>query len=772
MKQRNINLVGWLVALAATGIYLLTLDPSVSFWDCGEFIATSYKLQVGHPPGAPTYQLIAHCFTLLAGSNVQRVAWWSNALSALSGGLTAMFLFWTLLRLLAALSPAGTPRQRCLAALVGSACFTLCDTAWFSAVESEVYSLAMLFAAVLLWAMLRWAQEAEPRRQPRWLLLIALLLGLSVGVHQLCLLTLPALIVIYIVRIRRDRSRALALRHLVPLLFLFIIGLSTYAIIPLRANANPPINMGNPSNLQSFKTYINRDQYEKAPLLYGRCFNSPIVDYRDGKPVYAKEMDMLLPRMWKRSPHAEDYYTDWTGRHGHMVAVGDREYYKPSQLDNLIILGGYQVGYMYLRYLMWNFAGRYDDHQGFGNLQHGQFLTGIPPLDRQLVGSGRPLPPSLHNAGHNRYFLLPLLLGIVGLFSHRRRHKAGFRAVMTLFLMGSLMLSLYLNHPLYEPRERDYAYILSFYAFALWIGVGAHTLLSRPVKGTEPTPLRRTVRTALLLALPLLMAFQNWDDHNRSHNFVPRDSAANLLNSCPQDAILFTSGDNDTFPLWYMQQVEALRTDVQVVNLSLLGSTDYAARYFAHSDSDDWQQMGPYGRFQLLVDQHSEQPLMFSRYARDAQRDRLGHRLQPCGIAYRLDAPFDPNPILALQWHDVQRTYLNETSRSFLTQYWEAVLAAADSLIANAEQPTARRLLDQATAQVPLDLLQSLPLRYEAALRYHAAGDTQQSTQMLRSLRNDLAEQLDYYGNMSTVHQRMIPYTLQPLLTLDSALQP
>lgn len=760
MSHRAINLMGWAVALAATAVYVLTLEPTVSFWDCGEFIATSYGLQVGHPPGAPTYQIVAHCFTLLAGGDPARVAWWSNALSALCGGLTAMFLFWTLLRLV------GSTWQAVVASLVGTACYVLCDTAWFSAVESEVYAMAMLLASIIVWAMLRWAQADEACGAHRWLLLIALLLGLSVGVHQLCLLTVPTLIVIYIAHRRGHAARAVRLCHIPLMVGLFLLGLSTYAIIPIRAAAHPPINMGAPSNNAAFKAYVQRDQYEKAPLLYGRCFNSPVVDYRDGKPVYAKEMNMLLPRMWKHGAHAEEYYDDWTGHHGKMVTVAGKEYYKPSQLDNMIVLGGYQLGYMYLRYLMWNFSGRYDDRQGFGNLQHGQFITGLPVVDRLLVGSGRKLPPSMHNEGHNRYFMLPLLLGIVGLVSLRRRSRRSYWTVLTLFLMGGVVLSLYLNHPMYEPRERDYAYILSFYAFAVWIGVGAHAVLTRRPKGGDAGRLRLTARVALLAAVPLLMGWQNWDDHDRSGRYVARDMASNLLASCPQGALLFTAGDNDTFPLWYLQEVEGERRDVSVINLSLLGSTDYAERFFADFDSQEWRQLGPQGRLVLLLGAHADKPLMFSHYARDAQQQRLGDRLQARGIGFLLDGAFDAQTIRTLRWHEVRNVYLDETSRRFLTQYWDDVLVAAQGLVDSGEHKAARILLDHAASQVPTEVLHDTPLRHRVMSLYGAAGDGLMSKHIQQALSGEIQEQLEYYGRMSASHQRMIPYTLAPLLEI------
>ena len=836
------NLVGWAIAVLGTAVYMLTLEPTVSFWDCGEFIATSYGLQIGHPPGAPLYQLLAHCFMLLAGGDVSRLAFWSNALSAVAGGLTAMFLFWTLLRLLEAENGKrkaengkrktesevaengkrkteseelgyknGTRRfplsafrfpLHCfplVASLVGTLCYLFCDTAWFSAVESEVYSLSMLFSSVIVWSAVRWWQ-CDDRYGSRWLLLTAFLLGLSVGVHQLSLLTVPMLVLVYFFKRRSSASQRhsgesqrrfplSAFRFPLFALLFFAIGLSPYLILPIRAAANPPMNQGNPSTLANFRSYIGRDQYEKAPLLYGRCFNSPIVAYSEGKPVYAKEMDMLFPRMWKQHPNAELYYTDWTGRHGKMVDVAGREYYKPSFGDNMVIFVGYQLGYMYLRYLMWNFAGRYDDRQGFGNLQKGQFVTGIPIVDRLYVGTAAKRPPSLDNAGYNRYFLLPLLLGIVGIVASRRRNRKVYWMLMTLFLTSSLLLSVYLNHPVYEPRERDYAYILSFYAFALWIGFGAYAVFR---KTFERKWMRRYVKPLLVAATvgtPLLMAAQNWDDHDRSGRFTARDAAANLLDSCDEDAILFTVGDNDTFPLWYMQYVEGYRTDVQVVNISLLGSDDYCESTKRQLlwqgrdllEGDIWRQMGPYGRMMIIVDNNGgERPVYFSHYARNDRRVGFGNRLQLCGMAYRLSdtASADSVDIAAshrlmtssLRWHPIEDVYVDETSAGFLQQYWSNALLVAENLASKGEARKGLEVLDAVGSQLPLRLLNNPQLLFRASKAYARCGEGAKSAAMMDEARRMVAEQLEYYNTMSPRMQGYIPYTLAPLLAVRDSL--
>lgn len=828
LKLNIQNCLGWLTGIVATAIYLLTLEPSVSFWDCGEFIATSYGLEIGHPPGAPLYQLLAHCFMLLAGGNVAMLPVLSNALSALAGGATAMFLFWTLLHFLHN-SKFGI-RNSIVAAEVGTFCYVLCDTAWFSAVESEVYSLSMLFSSAIVWAMVRWSEEScysdfmvrvrhspalfchtkisstrftgactpSPRGEVltqigrgggRWLLLVSLLLGLSVGVHQLSLLTVPFIVLIYIFKRRRVSVGGWHKRLAMCLLF-FVLGITPYAIIPIRAAANPPINQGNPSTLQALKAYFSREQYEKAPLIYGRCFNSPIVAYKDGKPVYAKEMDMFFPRMWKSHANAELYYTDWCGRHGKMVEVDGRKYYKPSFGDNLVIFGGYQLGYMYLRYLMWNFSGRYNDRQGFGNLQKGQFITGIPPIDKLYVGTGARQPEAMPTAGNNRYFMLPLILGLIGLFAHRRRNKGGFWLVMTLFLMGGIILSIYLNHPMYEPRERDYAYVLSFYAFAIWIGIGAAVLLSKEFRRKRLGQVMRPLIVILVVGTPLLVGCQNWDDHDRSGRYIAHDAAANLLNSCDENAILFTIGDNDTFPLWYMQEVEGFRRDVQVVNISLLGGESYCEstkrQMFLQGrdllEGDEWRATGPYGRMRMIVNNNGgERPVYFSRYARRERGDAFAGRLQLCGMAYMLSDTLSVDSVdversyrlmtESLKWHNVEDVYIDEISNGFLMQYWNAALLTAENLAGSGDAAKGCEVLDATCAAIPAEVMKSPQLMYDLARVYGLCGATDKQSLWLARSRDTLAQLFAYYNIMSPTMQQYIPYTLAPLVDLADKLR-
>lgn len=574
--MKAINRCGWLLALAATTVYLLTLEPTVSFWDCGEFIATAYNLQVPHPPGAPLYQLIAHLFCLLAGNHTQWVAACCNALSAVATGLTVMFLYWTLERLIRRKEE--TLRIH-LGAVVGALCYLFCHTVWFSAVESEVYALAMLIAAVIVWAAWRWRDSVRhgDSYSSRWLLLIALLTGLGVCVHQITLLTLPMVAAVVAATLLRQHDR-LSWRHLwrmtlLATLFL-IIGLSPYLIVPIRAAGHPPLNFGNPDNMERFHAYLTRDTYEKAPL---------------------------YPRMWRQKD--KENAAVWSG--GDNGLKGNLRYYAT-----------YQLGYMYGRYLCDNFIARYNERRG-----------------------------------HAVYYILPMLLALAGLVAMSRR-RALFWSLLLLFFTAGPLLNFYLNHPCYEPRERDYAYVLSFYAVALWIGYGADSLLRWSRRRWQ----RGTV-AVLLMAAPLLMACGNWDDHDRSGRWVAHDAAMNLLNSCDEGALLFTFGDNDTFPLWYVQQVEGARPDVRCENVNLLG----------------------YRRFLELLDENRQtRPCYLTQYAYDALYDWFGNYLWLEGMTYRIAVTSGSGVDTAacirhfsndIHWHDTTGIFVEQIGRSFLEQY-------------------------------------------------------------------------------------------------------
>ena len=717
-------LVGWLLALCATGVYLLCLEPTVSFWDAGEFIAVSSLLQVGHPPGAPLYQLLAHLFSLFAGGNMMAVAPWCNALSAITAGLTVMFLYWTLLLLFPQQPSARVVTRTRVAALIGSLCYLFCDTAWFSAVESEVYSTAMLIAAMTLWCMLRWYRSSDRRQGQRWLLLIALLYGMGYCVHQLTLLTSPSLLLLFVFKAMEQKKKGhqLPLRtyltRVLPLcLLFFVIGLSPYLIIPIRAAAGTPINEGNPSTAQEFKVYLNRERYEKAPL---------------------------YPRMWRHHANDAFYNSTWNG--------GDT-----NLLGNLQFYGSYQLTYMYLRYLMWNFSGRYNDRQGYGSPQNGQFITGVPFLDRMLVGTAERPPDSLHTKGHNVYYMLPLLLGILGLIVLTDDKKI-FWVVLTLFLMGGIILSIYLNHPCYEPRERDYAYVLSFYAFCIFIGHGAgwlwHKATTLSQKGRRIPHSASLILLLLLLGVPILMACQNWDDHDRSGRYLAHDAGCNILNSCDSNqsgAVLFSYGDNDTFPLWYLQTVEKERLDIRVENIGLMG----------------WR------NFINLLDESIQvgRPVYFTHYAYNQFHQHFAGQFQLEGNAYRLTQPttdsvamepFYRHVMEGMGWKSLQGVYVDEVGCKFLEMYWRDIVLLANNLTATNSNEKAVAVLRKTIAEIPLTELQDVQLMLSIGQAFDNAHASQQAHQIYTYLAQILDQQLAYFHTLSPSRQRTMPYTLTP----------
>ena len=581
MKKTPFHSPSLLIFIFSLVVYLLTMDRSVSWWDCGEFIATGYGLQVGHPPGAPFYQLVSHCFMLLSFGNPMLVAPMSNFFSVLCAALTVMLLYKTILLLLQRSTFHLSPFTSHLSAAVGALCYLFCDTAWFSAVESEVYSMAMLFCALAVWLMLRWEQNGNNRL----LLVIALLLGLGVCVHLMTLLVAPFLLWIFIRNTRQKASvlsRPFTPSHSFPLLkiipfatLFFLLGLTPYAIIPIRAAANPPINEGNPATYEDFKKYFSRDQYAKAPL---------------------------YPRMWR--DRDADHWADWGGD-------------SPTLWGNVKYWFTYQFGYMYCRYLMYNFIGR-------ENLAY-------QPESRKF---------SILNFQFS-IFVLPFLLGLWGLWCHRRRRRGDFHAVLLLFLFGGIILNLYLNHPCYEPRERDYAYVLSFYAFAIWIGIGAARI-----------NLRRW-RWLLLLA-PLTLAVGNWSDHDRHDCHSVHDISMAHLQSCDHGAILFTYGDNDTFPLWYLKYVENQRPDMDVYNINVSGFRKV---------------------IQVMNDNAFRRPVYFSQFAYDRLKDFYPNGFRCEGFCWRLlptaEGIDDPEPLRrhvsdSIQWHITPGEYLPNVSKSFL----------------------------------------------------------------------------------------------------------
>ncbi|MDB2415588.1 DUF2723 domain-containing protein [bacterium] len=661
------NLFGWITFTIAFIVYYATIEPTVSFWDCGEYISTAYKLEVGHPPGAPFFQLIGRFFSLFA-TDTANIAFMINIMSALCSALTILFLFWSVSAFAKKIvSPEGdiTLANKIAilgSALVGGLTYTFSDSFWFSATEGEVYAMSSFFTAITFWAILKWESEADDKYSSRWIILIAYLIGLSIGVHLLNLLAIPAVIFIYFFKKHEVNKMALMKVFLLAVIvtgglqgfiipgivslagkfelffintaglpfntgtiiyFILIvsgivyglkyakknnkdilgislvsfaailIGYSTFFILVIRSNANTPIDENNPEDAVSLLSYLNREQYGDWPILNGQYYNAKIVDLKDGNPVYTKDEEKgeyvitndrkkskpvydskfsgFFPRMWSSSQasHAKAYQ-QWSGH--------KNTNRPPTFSQNLKYFFSYQIGHMYWRYFMWNFSGRQNDIQGHGEINKGNWLSGIPFIDNTIRGLGPQdiIPENMaNNKGRNIYFMLPFLLGLIGmLYQFNKNNKDAF-VVLLLFLFTGLAIVVYLNQYPFQPRERDYAYVGSFYAYSIWVGLGVLAVidfLSKKLSKLNSS----VIATALcVLLVPTLMAKENWDDHDRSDRYTARDVAANYLNSCAPNAIIFTNGDNDTFPLWYAQEVEGIRTDIRVVNLSLFNTDWY-----------------------------------------------------------------------------------------------------------------------------------------------------------------------------------------------------
>ena len=661
MQYKRLNtLLGWLSFIIATTVYAMTMERTGSWWDCGEFISCVYKLQVPHQPGAPLFIMIYKMFTLLSMGNPSMIAFWGNFTSALSSGATILFLFWTITAFAKKLVADKGEELNIVnsilvfgSAFVGSMAYTFSDTFWFSAVESEVYAMASLTVAITFWAIMKWEARADDPKSDRWLVLIALLIGLSVGVHLMNLLTIPA--VVFVIYFRKNEftwkgfliTLAIAIgvlgfvmEGIIPgtiramavmdrlfvndwgmsmgsgviffsilliavltagiiysirthnktlntaflcLIFCYI-GYACFLQVPIRAHANPPLNNNHPDDPYNFLEYLTRSQYgDGAPLLRGPYFTAQATRqdkqgslYKwDGKKyqvvgeklkeVYNDEDMIPFPRIWDnddRLGHVT-FYRNWLG-----LKADD----KPHYSDNLKFFFSYQLGYMYGRYFMWNFAGRQNDMQGDGGKLTGNWISGIPPLDNAMIGKPLEKPASVNkNLAYNRLFLLPFILGLFGLYYQYTVRKNDFLTLLIFFLFTGIAIIVYLNQTGLEPRERDYAYGGSFYTFCIWIGLSVFALADILKKYVKPLPAAGITFGICFLAAPVLMASQEWDDHDRSHRTTVRDIAADYLNSTEKNAILFTYGDNDTYPLWYAQEVEGIRPDVRIVNLSLLG---------------------------------------------------------------------------------------------------------------------------------------------------------------------------------------------------------
>ena len=550
--------MAWLTFAIAAVVYGLTVEPTASLWDCPEFIVCGYKLEVGHPPGAPFFMLVANFFSQLA-SNPSQVALMVNLLSALLSAGCILFLFLTITHLVRKLTLLFThhfslPQVITIEAcgLVGALAYTFSDTFWFSAVEAEVYAFSSFLTAMMFWLILKWEDEADSPRSDRWIILIAYITGLSIGVHLLCLLCLPAMVFVVwfrkpnlIKRLARKRRRLVKLS--LTCLLMFFVGFSSYGVILIRANACPPMCENEPKTVPTLGRYLSREQYGQTPL---------------------------YPRIYSMR-HAEAY-EDWLGD----IEIRDGE---PTKAENLRFFLSYQVNFMYWRYFLWNFVGRQNNILGYGEVEHGNWITGIRWIDRQLLGCDTSKLPSdlKDNKGRNVFYGLPLLLGLLGIVWQWRRGREGRRQlwiVSLLFVMTGLAIVVYLNQTPMQPRERDYAYVGSFYAFAIWIGMGTAAVietLSRKLKARQPVA-AAAVGSTICLLVPLQMVSQTWDDHDRSGRYTCRDFGRNYLMTLQDEGhpIIFTDGDNDTFPLWYNHEVEGVRRDTRDCNLEYL-QTDW-----------------------------------------------------------------------------------------------------------------------------------------------------------------------------------------------------
>ncbi|WP_410880997.1 DUF2723 domain-containing protein [Myroides sp. DW712] len=709
-KKWNI-IGGWLCFLVALITYTLTVEPTVSFWDPGEYIATSAKLEVGHPPGAPFYQMLGALFSLFAISP-QHIALAVNMVAVFSSAFTILFMFWSMTNILKKMVTKTSEWNTMNAiavlgsAAIGSLAFSFTDSFWFNAVESEVYASAMVLTALLLYLGLRWIDDMDQPRGNRWLLLIGLVAGCSFGVHLMALLTIPSIGLLYFFKkyekvtvknfiigniaavvalfflfafffpkllaffgkteifaintlglpfnsgtilaflillgvtvfgLWYTRKKGYVTANTLILSLVFVcVGLTAWLMLPIRANANVTINENTPSDAAELLAYYQREQYGDESIYYDSYFTKAYVgldknnpwkddkpnyerDYKTGKYVVVNEWKNagqnfdekhkgFLPRMWSTDKNHRINYMRYTKPLDFQIASGYTQNEKllylnqgmkqklasgefgveeldnffsqygqyldievPSFSNNMSYMFTYQFGYMYWRYLMWNFVGRQDDIQGQGDLEHGNWLSGVKFLDEIRLGSQDNLPSDvLNNKGRNTYFFLPFILGIIGIVFNYRKDPKMFWVLLVLFLFTSLALKVFLNERPFEPRERDYAVVPSFYIFAMWLGFGVYSIYEGVQKYLSPKLAAGLVLTACTLAGPLLLAQQNWDDHDRSNRYTALANARAYLDSCDPNAIIFTIGDNDTFPLWYLQEIEGYRTDVRVVCTSLL----------------------------------------------------------------------------------------------------------------------------------------------------------------------------------------------------------
>ena len=656
------NLLGWLCFVIASITYILTLEPSVSFWDCGEFISCAYRLQVAHQPGYPLFAMLGKAFSLLSFGNNAKVPYYTNMGSALASGATIMFLFWTITALakkLLSVKPGDAVEQSQVylimgAGLVGALAFTYTDTFWFSAVETIVFALSSLCTAIVFWGILKWDAHADEPGADRWIVFIAYVIGLSIGIHLLNLLTIPAIAFVYYFRRAKTINMGSAIgafligvvilvfvqygirgytveiaayfdlffvnslglgfgsgalvwfliivavlvggiyysiktkKTLLNLAFVCIafiyLGYSSFAYIPIRATAGTNLDNSHPDNAFTLYGYLNRIQYGESPLLFGQYFDAKVIDQTEGSTIYRKgetkyenagkktnyvyDHTTFLPRMYSNDGQDPQFYRQW-------LQMSDGA--APTFSDNIKWMFSWQMYQMYARYFLWNFVGRYSDADGQqsmtaidGNWTSGIFDSGRH-LPKSVVGGGTPDPSQGLQLGYTYtpLFALPFLIGLLGAIYHFQRKKRDALVVLLLFFFTGLAIVLYVNQPIIQPRERDYSYVGSFYAFAIWIGLGVIALAELIRMKVSPKGAAVIATVICLFAGPVLLAKEEWKDHDRSTKMTPHDMAYDYLISCPKNAILFTYGDNDTYSLWYDQEVENIRPDVRIVNLSL-----------------------------------------------------------------------------------------------------------------------------------------------------------------------------------------------------------
>jgi len=674
LNHNKLNaILGWSAFAVALITYTLTLEPTVSYWDCGEYISTAVKLEIGHPPGAPLFQMLGAFFAMFT-SDVTQVAYMVNFMSALASAFTILFLFWTITALAKKMVSKSEEISQSKSyailgsGLVGSLAYCFSDSFWFSAVEGEVYAMSSFLMALLFWLALRWEAEMHKPQGNKWLLLISFVVGLSFGVHILSLLVIPSIVFIYFYKnykgitpkkfilaniasitvllfvfkflfpftlkyfsalelffvnsiglpfnsgsiiamliliaafffgLNYTRKKGLIHANTLILSVLFVmIGFSSWLMLPIRANANTTINENNPSSARELLAYYNREQYGDASVFYDKYYSlyykreqdkaEPFVDdkpkyekdknsgkyivvndYKNANPNFSDRHKGIIPRMVDPSPSVVKNYKAIAG-------IPQSSKRRPTFIENITFMVDYQFGYMYGRYFMWNFVGRQNDIQGKLDIHDGNWLSGIGFIDEMRLGPQSNLPQDIaDNKGRNTYYFLPFILGIIGLVFQLKKDKNNFYTLLLFFAFTGLAIIFYTNPKPFEPRERDYAIVGSFYIFAIWIGFGVLSLYET-LKEVTPKKIAAIGSTTLcLLAVPVLMAFQNWDDHDRSGRYTSHLNAKAYLDSCQENAIMFTIGDNDTFPLWYMQEVEDYRTDIKLVNSSLFATDWY-----------------------------------------------------------------------------------------------------------------------------------------------------------------------------------------------------